>query len=61
MDLIKANMMNYLLSLMFILAGFLPLCVYAQSGGPIIDLTGPPRFSPALLPAYATFDDNSGY
>lgn len=32
-------MKKYLLSLMFILAGFLPLSVYAQSGGPIIDST----------------------
>ena len=45
---------------MFILVGFLPLSVYAQSGGPIIDPTGPPWLSPALLPALAAFDDNSG-
>ena len=53
-------MKKYLLSLMFILVGFLPLSVYAQSGGPIIDPTEPPRLSPALLPAFAAFDDNSG-
>lgn len=53
-------MIKYLFSFLLFWVGSMPLSVYAQSGGPVIDPTGPPRLSPTMLPAFTTYDEVLG-